>query len=59
MNQPATNAAPATLRPRESESAPVLTADGIEKSFRRGVWPFSHRHQVLPGVDLTHARLSH
>jgi len=53
MNQPATNAALATVRPRESESASVLMAEGIEKSFRRGVWPFSHRHQVLRGVDLT------
>ena len=37
------------------ESAPpsVLTAEGIEKSFRRGMWPFSRRQQVLRGVDLT------
>lgn len=53
MNQPANGPAVATLPPRETESAPVLTAEGIEKSFRRGIWPFSRRHQVLRGVDLT------
>jgi ABC-2 type transport system ATP-binding protein len=37
----------------EAGSAPVLIAEGIEKSFRRGIWPFSHRQQVLRGVDLT------
>jgi ABC-type multidrug transport system ATPase subunit len=35
-----------------SPAAPVLTADGIEKSFRRGIWPISHRQQVLRGIDL-------
>jgi ABC-2 type transport system ATP-binding protein len=35
-----------------STSAPVLTAEGIEKSFRRGVWSLGHRQQVLRGVDL-------
>ena len=53
MNQPASSAAVATLRPGESEPASLLTAESIEKSFRRGVWPFSHRYQVLRGVDLT------
>jgi ABC-type multidrug transport system ATPase subunit len=53
VNQPTSSAALATLRPRETGSASVLTAEGIEKSFRRGMWPFSHRHQVLRGVDLT------
>ena len=33
-------------------SATVLTAEGIEKSFRRGMWPVSRRQQVLRGVDL-------
>lgn len=37
----------------DSDSASVLTAEGVEKSFRRGVWPFSHRQPVLRGVDLT------
>ncbi|GAA2777797.1 ATP-binding cassette domain-containing protein [Mycolicibacterium pallens] len=31
----------------------VLTAEGVEKSFRRGIWPLSQRHSVLKGVDLT------
>jgi len=33
-------------------SSAVLTAEGIEKSFRRGVWPVSRRQQVLRGIDL-------
>jgi ABC-type multidrug transport system ATPase subunit len=37
----------------EASSASVLTAEGIEKSFRRGIWPMSHHQQVLRGVDLT------
>ncbi|MGK8558905.1 ATP-binding cassette domain-containing protein [Nocardia gipuzkoensis] len=32
--------------------APVLTASGIGKSFRRGGWPFASRQIVLRGVDL-------
>ena len=35
----------------DADSAPVLTAEGIEKSFGRGLWP-GHRRQVLGGVDL-------
>jgi ABC-2 type transport system ATP-binding protein len=35
-----------------SSAAPVLTAQGIEKSFRRGIWPLVHRQQVLRGIDL-------
>lgn len=34
-----------------ADSAPVLTAEGIEKSFRRGLW-LGHRRQILGGVDL-------
>lgn len=34
------------------EAGVVLAAEGIEKSFRRGMWPFSRRQQVLRGVDL-------
>jgi len=30
----------------------VLEASGIEKAYRRGVWPVRHRQQVLRGVDL-------
>jgi len=33
-------------------TAAVLTAEGLEKSFRRGIWPLSHRQHVLRGVDL-------
>jgi ABC-type multidrug transport system ATPase subunit len=53
VNQPASSTALATLRPPQSESASVLMAEGIEKSFRRGMWPLSRRHPVLRGVDLT------
>ncbi|MDH6194276.1 ABC-2 type transport system ATP-binding protein [Mycobacterium frederiksbergense] len=38
--------------PPAAATASVLTAEGIEKSFRRGVRPFGHRQQVLRGVDL-------
>jgi len=30
----------------------LLTASGIEKSYRRGMWPARHQRQVLRGVDL-------
>lgn len=36
-----------------AESTVVLSAEGIEKSFRRGMWPLSHRNPVLRGIDLT------
>jgi ABC-2 type transport system ATP-binding protein len=32
--------------------APLLAASGIEKSYRRGVWPARRRRLVLRGVDL-------
>ena len=32
---------------------PVLGAHGIEKSYRRGLWPARRSRQVLRGVDLT------
>ncbi|MGW5723396.1 ABC transporter ATP-binding protein [Amycolatopsis sp. NPDC003865] len=32
---------------------PVLTASGIEKTYRRGIWPARHHQQVLRGTDLT------
>jgi len=32
--------------------APLLTAAGIEKSYRRGIWPTRREDQVLRGVDL-------
>jgi ABC-type multidrug transport system ATPase subunit len=31
----------------------VLVAAGIEKSYRRGLWPARHRTAVLRGADLT------
>jgi len=33
--------------------APLLTASGIEKSYRRGFWPWRHSQPVLKGADLT------
>jgi ABC-2 type transport system ATP-binding protein len=36
----------------KSPDAPLLTAAGIEKSYRRGIWPARREHQVLRGVDL-------
>ena len=33
--------------------APLLTAAGIEKSYRRGIWPTRREHQVLRGACLT------
>jgi ABC-2 type transport system ATP-binding protein len=35
-----------------SVPAPLLAASGIEKSYRRGVWPARHLRPVLRGVDL-------
>jgi ABC-2 type transport system ATP-binding protein len=35
-----------------STVAALLAATGIEKSYRRGVWPARHRRPVLRGVDL-------
>ena len=32
---------------------PALVASGIEKTYRRGIWPARHRHPVLRGADLT------
>jgi ABC-type multidrug transport system ATPase subunit len=31
---------------------PVLTASGIEKAYRRGLWPVRGRHDVLRGAEL-------
>jgi ABC-2 type transport system ATP-binding protein len=33
-------------------AAALLVASGIEKSYRRGVWPGAHRRMVLRGADL-------
>jgi len=53
MNRAASTLATSAEPTTGSSSASVLTAEGIEKSFRRGVWPVSHRQQVLRGADLT------
>lgn len=37
--------------PGQVRTVPVLAAEGIEKSYRHGVWP-GRRQQVLRGVDL-------
>ena len=52
MNHTTGTAAVTKLPLVEAASAAVLTAEGIEKSFRRGIWPISHRQHVLRGVDL-------
>ncbi|MEV0901600.1 ABC transporter ATP-binding protein [Actinoplanes sp. NPDC049802] len=39
-----------------SGQGPVLTAHGIDKSYRRGIWPARRRRQVLRGADLTLGR---
>ncbi|MDX8056204.1 ABC transporter ATP-binding protein [Lentzea sp. BCCO 10_0798] len=31
----------------------ALVASGIEKTYRRGIWPVRHRQDVLRGADLT------
>lgn len=37
---------------RTGDSEPVLAAIAVEKSYRRGMWPFRRREQVLNGADL-------
>ncbi|MGH9252417.1 MAG: ATP-binding cassette domain-containing protein, partial [Acidimicrobiales bacterium] len=34
-------------------TAAVLTAVGMEKSYRRGMWPLRRQQRVLRGADLT------
>ncbi len=51
--QHARSDSPATeMHTAAATCAPVLTATGIGKSFRRGGWPFAARQIVLRGVDL-------
>ena len=48
-------AAPATLSRAAGDGtspAPLLEAAGIEKAYRRGVWPARREHQVLRGASL-------
>ena len=44
----------------QSPGAPLLAASGIEKSYRRGVWPMCREQQVLRGASwrCTQARWS-
>jgi ABC-type multidrug transport system ATPase subunit len=51
MNAMATFAAP-TAGAEPVAAGPVLTAEGIEKGYRRGVWPVRRSLPVLRGVDL-------
>jgi ABC-type multidrug transport system ATPase subunit len=37
----------------QAPAMPVLTVRGVEKAYRRGLWPVRRSHQVLRGVDLT------
>ncbi|RBY97521.1 ABC transporter ATP-binding protein [Blastococcus sp. TF02-8] len=48
---PATPAAPSG--PRSAGDAPLLEAVGIEKAYRRGLWPARRQTPVLRGADLT------
>ncbi|MEU1925090.1 ABC transporter ATP-binding protein [Streptomyces albogriseolus] len=43
----------ATEPARPSADRAVLEAAGVEKTYRRGLWPASRRIPVLNGVDLT------
>ena len=43
----------APTRVGATTATPVLAGRGIEKAYRRGLWPARHSHQVLRGVDLT------
>jgi ABC-type glutathione transport system ATPase component len=36
----------------EARADAVLAASGIEKSYRRGVWPARREHQVLRGASI-------
>lgn len=39
--------------PARSDAPPVLNAAGIEKAYRRGMWPARRVRRVLRGADLT------
>jgi len=53
MNRAAGSSATSAERATGSSPASVLAAEGIEKTFRRGIWPLAQRQQVLRGADLT------
>ena len=50
MNSTAT--LPAPTGAAEVGTAPVLTVDGVEKAYRRGLWPVRRSRLVLRGVHL-------
>ena len=54
MSTKTTSLAPAGAGPADAPSRPdvLLAATGIEKSYRRGLWPARRRLPVLRGVDL-------
>jgi ABC-type multidrug transport system ATPase subunit len=43
---------PPAAMPADEHPATVLSASGITKSYRRGVWPLRRSHQVLRGAEL-------
>ena len=43
---------PATAAEPTRTVSAVLTAEGVEKSYRRGIWPLRRQQQVLRGADL-------
>jgi len=52
MEATKTTAEAVTAAGERSPAGPVLTASGIEKSYRRGPWPLRRQGPVLRGVDL-------
>ena len=48
---PAAPVAPGASRP--ADDAPLLEAVGIEKAYRRGIWPARRQTPVLRGAELT------
>jgi hypothetical protein len=40
------------LLPAPGTASTVLQADGVRKSYRRGVWPLRRMQPVLRGVDI-------
>ena len=53
MNARTTDAMTGSRAPLEVEKPPMLQAIGIEKSYRRGLWPVRRSTEVLRGADLT------
>jgi ABC-type glutathione transport system ATPase component len=53
VHEAVTEALATPAGPRGGDSAPVLQALGIEKAYRRGMWPARRQTPVLRGADLT------